>query len=302
MGTGDRHLNVTALECAMAGMDQLIRMQKGEITEHYVYAGLAGAASGKNRDALEKISADELRHYGILKSITHRDFGPDRILVSWHTFLANTFGLSFALRLMENGERGAQSAYAGLAVAYPQVRGLIEDEEKHEVALLGMISEERLEYASSIVLGLNDALVELTGALAGLTLAFQDGKFIAVSGLVIGVAAALSMAASSYLSAMEDKEKGKKPLRSAVYTGVTYAITVLLLIAPYFIIPHVYLALATMIAITLLLIAAYTFYISTAKGLNFLPRFARMALISLTVTAISFGIGFAARSFFGLGV
>ena len=44
----------------------------------------------------------------------------------------------------------------------------------HEQALIAMIDDERLQYISSMVLGINDALVELTGALAGFTFALGD--------------------------------------------------------------------------------------------------------------------------------
>ena len=285
----------------MAGeLAAIERMQQGEVSEHLIYSSLAAVASGNNRKILLKIASDELRHYGMLKRITGKVFKPQMMRVRWYSFLARTLGLSFSLKFMESGEKGAQKAYSALAHSYPEVRKIIEDEESHESNLIGMISEERLEYASSIVLGLNDALVELTGALAGLTLAFQNGKFIAISGLVIGIAAALSMAASSYLSAAEEREKGKNPGKSALYTGITYMLTVMLLISPYFIFDSVYPALAAMISIALVVIATYTFYISTAKSQRFLPRFAEMAAISLGVTAISYCVGYAARILFGI--
>ena len=53
---------------------------------------------------------------------------------------------------------------------------IAEDEERHEQKLLAILDEERLQYVGSMVLGLNDALVELTGTLAGLTLALQNTK------------------------------------------------------------------------------------------------------------------------------
>lgn len=275
-------------------------MQKGEITEHEIYSGLAAAAKGaRNREILSGIAGDELRHYGILKEITGKELAPDSLRAKWLTLLARVLGLSFALKLMENGEAGAQKKYAALAGEYPKVRKLIEDEERHESSLVAMLADERLEYASSIVLGLNDALVELTGALAGLTLAFQNGTFIAVSGLVIGIAAALSMAASSYLSSREGGE-GKVPLKSAAYTGIVYMATVLLLVSPYFALGSVYLALAAMLGIAMAVIAGYTFYVSTAKSERFLPRFAEMAAISLAVAGISFAVGYIARIAFGL--
>jgi VIT1/CCC1 family predicted Fe2+/Mn2+ transporter len=85
--------------------------------------------------------------------------------------------------------------------------------------LISLIDEERLKYVSSMVLGLNDALVELTGALTGLTLALQNPRLIAIVGFITGIAASMSMAASEYLSTkQEDTEKN--PLKASVYTGL----------------------------------------------------------------------------------
>ena len=165
---------------------------------------------------------------------------------------------------------------------------------------MNLIKEEKIEYAGSIILGLNDALVELTGALAGLTFALQNAHIIAISGFIIGIAASLSMAASGYLSSKEREEK--KPIKSAVYTGVAYVITVLLLISPYLILHNLYAALASTLTIAILIIAGYTFYITTAKNLKFWRRFLEMAIISLTVAAITFGMGVIARKWFGVEI
>ena len=76
---------------------------------------------------------------------------------------------------MERGEQDAQSVYEGISANIPSAREIIHDEDKHEEKLLNMIDKERLRYISSVVLGLNDALVELTDTLAGiqiLSLAF----------------------------------------------------------------------------------------------------------------------------------
>ena len=119
-------------------------------------------------------------------------------------------------------------------------------------------------YAGSIVLGLNDAIVELTGVLAGLTLALQNSSIIVISALITGIAASLSMAASSYLHAEEEKNH-KEPFQSAIHTGITYLINVIFLIAPYFIFSNVYYALATTLIIAILIIAVYNYSISTQK-------------------------------------
>jgi VIT1/CCC1 family predicted Fe2+/Mn2+ transporter len=183
----------------------------------------------------------------------------------------------------------------------PNVEAWLQDEEDHEHQLLGMLEEERLHYAGSVVLGLNDALVELTGALAGLTLALQNTKLIALSGLITGIAASLSMAASEYLSTRSEGTE-KHPLRAAVYTGIAYIVTVLLLVLPYLLFANYYLDLALTLSVAVLIIAVFNFYISVAKDEPFGRRFAEMALLSFSVAAISFGIGFVARQLLGVEV
>lgn len=154
-------------------------------------------------------------------------------------------------------------------------------------------------YTGAIVLGLNDALVELTGALAGLTLALQESKTIAITGFIVGCAAALSMAVSEYLSAKEELRQNKKknPLKSSIYTGITYITTVLILILPYFILSNVYLALSLMLLESILIIFFYTFHISTIKGISPWKKFREMVILSLSVAFISFIIGWLVKDF-----
>jgi len=275
-----------------------IRDRKGEITEHHVYKRLAKHA-GENRKVLEKISNDELLHYAFWKKISGRDVKPNRFKILWYTLLAKTLGVTFALKLMESGEQGAQQMYS----AYKNVNGvpkIIRDEQAHEARLIGLLKDESLEYTGSVVLGLNDALVELTGALAGMTLAIQDSKIVATAGLVTGLAAALSMGASNYLASKEDSGNNRSPMKSALYTGLTYLAVVAILIAPYFIFSNIFASLAATLGLAILVIATYTFYITTAKDKKFWPQFAEMALISITTAAISFGFGLLLNQWFGL--
>ena len=57
-----------------------------------------------------------------------------------------------------------------------------------------------------------------------------------------------------------------------------------------------------MLIVAILVIFAYTFYITTAKSLKFWKRFFEMSLISLSVAVISFGIGIILRNFLGVEV
>lgn len=164
------------------------------------------------------------------------------------------------------------------------------------------MDEERLQYVGSMVSGLNDALVELTGTLAGLTLALQNTKLIALSGLITGVSATLSMASSEFLSARS--EGREDAFKSCVYTGIAYCITVALLVLPYLVFDdeHYLHALGTMLVTVVLIILVFTYYISVAKDLDFKKRFWEMALISLSVAAFSFVIGLLVKEALGIDI
>ncbi|MFO7657806.1 MAG: VIT1/CCC1 transporter family protein, partial [Bacteroidales bacterium] len=209
------------------------------------------------------------------------------------------FGLTFGIKLMENGENQANEKYMLFAEIIPEALKIAGEEGEHEKRLISILHEEKLNYIGSVVLGLNDALVELTGVLAGLSLALQNTRIIALVGLITGISASLSMAASEYLSTKAE-ENGNIAAKSALYTGIAYIFTVILLILPYFIFSHYMLCLSGTIIIAILIIYLFNFYISIAKDYNFKKRFTEMLLISLGVAAISFLIGFLIRRLFGI--
>jgi len=271
--------------------EELLRAQKTEITEYHVYRNIARTLPDEeNRRVVEEIGADEKRHYEIWKGYTGKEVQPNRFQIWLYTTISRLFGFTFGFKLMELGEEKAQVNYERIADAIPEARDVIRDEDTHENKLLEMLDEEALIYAGSVVLGLNDALVELTGALAGLTLAFRDVNAIALSGLVTGIAASFSMGASEYLSTgSEDTEKN--PVRAAVYTFIAYIATVALLILPYLLLDNKFVCLAISLVTSVVIIAAFNFYISVAKDVPFGKRFLEMAGLSLGVAALSFLIG-----------
>ncbi len=214
---------------------------------------------------------------------------------------AGLFGFTFGIKLMERGEEKAQANYGELRQVIPDIDDWIRDENAHEQSLIAMLDEELLQYAGSVVLGLSDALVELTGALAGLTLAFQNTKLVALSGLITGIAAALSMASSEYLSTRSEKTS-RSPVRAAVYTGITYILTVTLLILPYLIIQNYYVDLGLALVTAVVVIAVFNYYISVAKDEPFRKRFFEMAGLSLGVAAFSFVLGYLIRQLLGINI
>ena len=283
----------------------LIRLQRMEITEAEVYKKLAKNQRNKNnKTILEQIAEQEINHYNILKNITNIDVKPSRIRVLLHVLASLFFGLTFSLKLMEKIEQSAAKEYRQLGL-----NDIAKEEDEHEEKLLSLLEEDALNYLSSIILGLSDALVELTGALAGLTFAFQELRVVALAGLVTGISASFSMAASEFLATKEENSS-RSPIKAALFTGSAYIITVFLLVIPYLLLtdnseiifglePHIQALIITFI-IGLLIIALFNFYVSVAQDKSFNRRFIEMVIILLIVTMISFLIGLILRESFGL--
>lgn len=280
----------------------ILKAQKNEITEYLIYKKLAGKVKDNgNKEILIQIAEDEKKHYDMFKEHSETEVKPNKIMVWFYYLTARVFGLAFGLKLMEKGEELAQINYDKLSNEIPEAKDIEKDENRHEMKLLNMIREEKLSYVGSIVLGLSDALVELTGALAGFTFALQNGQLIAVAGLITGVAASLSMAASEYLST-KSEESELSPVKSSIYTGIAYFFTVIFLIFPYLVLSSPFVALIWTLVNAIIIILIFTFYISVAKDLSFKHRFSEMAAISLGVALISFGIGFLIRNFIGIDI
>lgn len=279
---------------------KVLTAQRNEITEYHIYDRLARLIRDRhNSDILRRISQQELEHYSFWREYPGVDVKPARGKIWKYTTLARLFGLTFAIKLMERGEEEAQMNYEALSKAIPAATDILKAEDEHETQLVNMLDEERLKYVGSIVLGLNDALVELTGALAGLTLALQDARLIATAGLITGLAASLSMAASEYLS-RKSEEDGQNPTKSAIYTGAAYVLTVMFLIFPFLLFINVYFSLGFTIFNAVLVIFVFNYYVSVSRGISFKERFSEMAAISLGIAAISFGIGFVVRTVLGV--
>ncbi len=149
-------------------------------------------------------------------------------------------------------------------------------------------------FISAMVLGLNDAVVEMTGALAGFTMALPNNRLIALAGLTTGVAATLSMAASEFLAQRAEQRPGR-PMLAAAYTGLTYLVTVALLLLPYFVCASPFLALAICLFNAALIIMLFTWVISRIRKSSFWRGCLEMLGISFSVAAIAFCISWGAH-------
>lgn len=279
------------------------RMQRNELDESIIYRRIARFAKGEdNKKTLTRLADEERAHYEIWRGYTEKEYRPRRLRILLYTLIAWLLGFTFAIKRMERGEQGSQAEYALLAEEVAESAEIRAAEEEHETALIAMLDEERLRYVGSMVLGLNDALVELAGSLAGFTFALQNTRLVALSGLIVGISATFSMASSEFLAARS--EGRSDAFKSCSYTGIAYLVVVVLLILPYLLLgTEQYLpALFVMLGIIVLVIAAFTYYTSVAQDRPFRSRFFEMACISIGVAVISFAVGILAKQFLGVDV
>ena len=286
---------------------KLLGLQRMEATEAEVYRRLARMQSNPlNKSILEGIALEEERHEAVIERMTGERVKADMSKVRRQVMLARLFGFTFSVKMMEATEQDAAAEYRELGL-----HEIADEEEEHEENMIGMLDEERLRYSGSVVLGMSDALVELTGALAGLTFALQDLRLVALAGLVTGIAAAFSMGASEYLSSRAEK-KSESAVKAAFFTWVSYLITVFLLVSPYLLFnadspdyqglePHVQALLCTFV-IGLLIVAVFNFYVSVVEEVSFSSRFLEMAGILGVVSLISYVIGILLRGALGIEV
>jgi len=270
-------------------MKELIKAQKREITESKIYLYLSKKAQReKQREILKELSEEEKKHYLLLKKYTNKDVGASIFKVLLYVLLSKIFGMVFSLKLMERGELFSKKFYEKFEEK--EIKKLAVDEELHEKKLIEALKDERVLYSGAIVLGLSDALIELSGALVGMLFAISETKFVGIAGLIIGLSAALSMAASSFFELREEHNK-LNPIKGAIYTGITYFGVVLLLVLPYLLIVEKILALILSIFFAILTIAIYSFFVSVAKEQGFKKKFFEMVIVLFFVALVSFLFG-----------
>lgn len=284
-------------------LKKALKQQQSEINDHAIYKALSiYQKDEKNKKIFEKIAKDEKAHYEFWVKITNKQIEAQKLVVWWYILLVKVFGTSFALKSLEKREEGAEEFYKELFEVYPESKKIYEQETQHELELIDMLNDKKLLYAGAIVLGMNDALVELTGTLSGIAFAFDKTLVVGLTGLIMGIAASLSMAGSAYFEAKENPSEEINPLVYSLYTGVSYILTTTILVVPFFIFETMAYSLIMMFISAFLAIISYNFYISVAKDLSFSKRVIQMSAITFGVALISFGIGYVVKYYFGIEI
>ena len=271
-----------------------------ELTEHVVYGRLARMERNpENRAALERLSAQEHAHYEFWKSLIPeaeaRRIRP-RTHAAWGIpLLRIIFGVTFITKYLELHEKNAVGTYERIIDAIPEAhrarfREIIEDERTHERELIKELKERRVSYVGFIVLGLADAIVEITGVHAGFLGVTGSTLIAGIAGVIVGFAASISMGSASYLQAKQEPGN-QSPLVSGFATWVSYFFSVILLALPYFLIRVMIIAFTVSTSVGIILVAAFTFYGAVVFDRKFWREFGETVGLMLGTALLTYLLG-----------
>ncbi len=273
-----------------------------------IYSELAKSEKNPKRaNILRSLASDEKSHYEFWKRVSKGECKAkiNRFELIAVKLLRRVFGLTFTLKLLERGEERAINGYkeffkeAKDIEEKNEISKIIDDESRHERELVGQIDERIVRYMSFVVLGLADAIVEITGVHAGF-LGVTDNTIMAgIAGLVVGFSAAISMASAAYLQAKQEVGK-RSPTTSAMATGLAYIGAVVALALPYFLIHHMFKAFSISLSIGVVLIATFNYYSSIVLEKKFLREFVESTGLMLATAFASYFFGDALGRFFGI--
>jgi len=276
-----------------------------EYREYLTYTWLARVERNpKRKRILLSLAEQERGHYEFWSR--QEPVTPGRsvhIGVMFLVLLRMVFGITFVGKLMERGEHDIVKDYSDAAAHMSgedrrTLESIIEDERTHESEMLAQVDETIVKYMGALVLGLADAIIEITGAHAGTLGTTNDTLIAGVIGLIVGVSASISMASASYLQTKH--ETGKSPATAAAVTGVGYMGAVALMSLPYFLTHAIYLAFASSISVGIMLALMLTFQGSVYSGTDFRREFVQTALLLLGTATLSYLLGYAIGSALGI--
>jgi VIT1/CCC1 family predicted Fe2+/Mn2+ transporter len=276
-----------------------------EFTDHTVYSTLARREKNPEfKKALQELADSEQVHLDFWKRYAP-DFVPrvGRLKLNIILFLRFFLGLTFTLKFLERHEDTVIRRYRSVEHLIPEsdkrmFDRMLDDEEHHENYLMGEVHENRVKYISFVVLGLADAVVEISGIHAGSLGVFDRTELAGISGVVAGMAASIAMASAAYAQAKQGFQGSAK--WGAIYTGVSYMFTAIFLALPYFLTGSMLLALGTSITVGVVLVAMLTYYDTIISSRGFARQFGELAGIILGASFALFVAGTVLRQVFGI--
>ena len=284
---------------------QAIRFLNGEYFDSVVYSSLAKIEKSKERKkVLETLAETERQHALFWKEVTHQEPEPVRIIrvrpLLWMRRLA---GLVFTMKFLERHEHEVVGQYRQWlplldTTQRDRLTAILKDEEEHESYFMSQVDEAIVRYIGFVALGLSDAVIEISGVHAGFLGAMGTTLIAGVAGLIVGFAASISMAVAAYLKAKS--EKRPSPIASALITGVSYLLAVILLAVPYFLTGSMITAFGVSIFLAILMSVGFTFYVSVVNETKFRREVIENTLLLIGTTIATYFFGNFIGTLFGI--
>lgn len=278
-----------------------------EYRDYMVYLALLRLEKDPmRREILKKIASQEYEHYSFWKKISDKCIVKvSKTYIYMMLLIRIVFGLTFTLKILEGHESRTIQEYKRIMEdldddGKKQLEKLINDEKEHERYFINQIDEKILKYTGFIILGLADAIIEITGVHAGFLGVTNSTIIAGVAGLVVGFAASISMAVASYLQAKIHITEKRSPILSALVTGITYIGSVATLAAPYFLLENILYAFIASISIAVLSTFIFTFYTSIVNEKKFIKEFTESTLLILGTALATFFFGEFLGDIFGI--
>ena len=279
-----------------------------EFTDSKLYERLSKTVSSTSPFAgvLMHLSETEHVHYEFWKKYAPEEEPKvDKVKLYWVLFLRRVLGLTFASRFLDRHESSVVKEYQALAGLIPEAdkaafEEMVADEEEHEKEFAQKIESSAIRYISFVVLGLADALVEITGIHAGSLGIYDKTEIAGLAGVIAGAAASLAMASAAFAQAKQGFQGSAR--LSAVYTGISYFVTAIILAAPYFLTPNMIYALGTSLSLAVVILALISYYSTVISGKPFLRDFLEILLIMLGVTVALYCFGYFIRVSTGITI
>jgi len=307
------------------------RLVLDELFDLSLYRALRPRAQGPLAAVLDQLIPIETRHYEFWQDffglkLSRLDLGR-RVKLTLLVALARVLGASGVHLILEAIEVFGIRKYLAVWRQYEggplgqAVRGILEDEFKHEDAVVAAEAERQInpQRVRDIFLGLNDGLVEILGAISGFFGAFADATTVLIAGLMVGVAGALSMGAGAFLAGSSEAEvrdtetrrrqflgetggagePADSPIASGIRVGISYVVGAVVPVLPVLFGARTLLPSILVAGGVIVLVSAILAFLS---GMDVKRRILMNLGIIAAAVAISYVIGLLAKFLWGIGV
>jgi len=318
-------------------MKEVVEFYKREYRDSLIYKILAESEKNeKIREILLNMHAIESSHANFwLDFLKRKDVEVKRVgegLLSKIISVIGRISPSIVFSILELNEIGAVLSYYEFFKSHDldedekeRIRKIIIEELEHEKFFTGKKELLKTENIRDLVLGINDSIVEILGVVTGLSAVYTSKPvLVGVSGLVVGVAGALSMASGSFISVRSQREANEvkrklkmivkelkydypefedvneNEFRSAAYTGIAYLSGVILPVIPYFLVRSTLNALPLSILLSSLLLVFVGSIISLISGISLRKKVIELLVAGIGTSLLSFLLGKFLSSFLNL--